>query len=99
MTLPWKIRGDGNNEWANFEAHGFKVSVDDHDGDASEWSLSYHGVYLVWYRRCDDEGYTYHFDVALAAAERAFRIALGRKKLLHEIDRLIAALKDGETKP
>ena len=99
MSLNWKFRDDGNNQWASFETGRFKLSVMDQDGDGSEWSLEYRDIDLVCCKNQDDEGGKYHFDVALEKAERAFRIAFDQKELLRQIDKFVDALASAPSPP
>lgn len=93
MALNWKIRDGANDSWAKFEACGFKLFVMDQDGDGSAWSVKYRGVELadgIIYEAGESK---YHFELAMDAAEKAFRIAFDNKELKKQIKRFQEELK------
>lgn len=85
MPLNWKIRDGANDSWAKFETCGFKLWVMDQDGDGSVWSVEYSNVELASGNIYESGEGTYHFDLAIDAAERAFRIAFDNKELQKQI--------------
>jgi hypothetical protein len=80
LTLKWKFWETRDSGWGEYRAAGYRLLVQDCDGDASWWELR-RGREVIAKGATHECQPFYHFDACCLAAEEALRIEVRRRKM------------------